>query len=263
MLNKIRGGVHPHDQKERTAGRATETLPLPARLIIPVRQHIGDPAVPTVAKGDLVLKGQIIADLDNGRTPPIHASTSGKVADVGNYPHPLFGQALSIVIEPDGNDQWAEGLPLERKWEDLTAEEMIKIIFRSGIVGMNQRDDRCGAVEDEDRDTVGAPDDQRQTGSPGDERIDAANGAGLIDNRNPIAMRLLGSRETRVAQGLSEFCWEASGAGLVRGLAESQGMRKTNQRRKGFKSHPPHQFILWQSPAPAAVRTARPRIYRY
>ena len=63
------------------------------------------------------------------------------------------------------------------------------------FAGMNQRDRRRRAVEDEDRHAVGTTDDQRQTGAPGDERIDPANSAGLIDNCNPIAMRLLGSRE--------------------------------------------------------------------
>lgn len=136
MIRKIKGGVHPHDQKERTAGLAIETLPLPARLVIPVRQHIGEPAVPTVKVGELVAKGQVIADLANGRTPPIHATTSGKVVDVGTYPHPLFGQAQSVVIEPDGHDAWQEGLLQDRNWDDLSAEELVQIIFRSGIVGM-------------------------------------------------------------------------------------------------------------------------------
>lgn len=136
MLRRIRGGVHPHDRKERTASMAIEALPLPAKLIIPVRQHIGDPAVPTVKIGDLVAKGQIIAELGNGRTPPIHATTSGKVVDVGNHPHPLFGQAQSVVIEPDGKDDWQEGLLQSRDWKNLSADEMIGLIFQNGIVGM-------------------------------------------------------------------------------------------------------------------------------
>jgi len=105
-------------------------------LIIPVRQHIGDAAIPSVKVGDLVKKGQVIADHENGRTPPIHASTSGKVLDIGPYPHPLFGQAQSIVLEPDGQDEWLEGLLVDRKWEELSADELIKLVFRSGIVGM-------------------------------------------------------------------------------------------------------------------------------
>lgn len=136
MLRKIRGGVHPHDQKERTAGLAIEALPLPAKLILPVRQHLGDPAVPTVKIGDQVFKGQVVAELGNGRTPPIHAATSGKVVDVGLYPHPLFGQALSVVVEPDGQDRWLEGLLVDRRWEDLAADELVRLIFENGIVGM-------------------------------------------------------------------------------------------------------------------------------
>jgi len=136
LIRRFRGGAHPHAHKERTAPLATVSLPLPAKLIIPVRQHIGDPAIPTVKVGDLVKKGQVIADHENGRTPPIHATTSGKVVDIGTQPHPLFGQAQSIVLEPDGQDEWQEGLLTDRKWEELSAEELIKIVFRAGIVGM-------------------------------------------------------------------------------------------------------------------------------
>jgi len=136
MLRRIKGGAHPLDNKDRTAQLATVELPLPAKLVIPVRQHIGDPAIPTVKVGDLVKKGQVIADHENGRTPPIHASTSGKVVDFGHYPHPLFGQAPSLVIEPDGQDQWLEGLLTNRDWKSLSAQELIQIVFRNGIVGM-------------------------------------------------------------------------------------------------------------------------------
>jgi electron transport complex protein RnfC len=39
-------------------------------------------------------------------------------------------------VESDGLDQWGDGLLKERKWETLSNEEMIDIIFKNGIVGM-------------------------------------------------------------------------------------------------------------------------------
>jgi electron transport complex protein RnfC len=48
----------------------------------------------------------------------------------------LFGLATSIVIESDGQDTWQEGLLTHRDWESLSAEELIRIIFSNGIVGM-------------------------------------------------------------------------------------------------------------------------------
>lgn len=136
MFGKIKGGVHPRDEKNFTVNKKIEFLPIPAKLIIPVRQHIGEPATPIVKVGDIVKKGEIIADIGNGKTPPIHSSTSGKVLDIGDYPHPLFGISPSIVVEADGKDEWKENLLIQRNYENISIDELITIIYRNGIVGM-------------------------------------------------------------------------------------------------------------------------------
>lgn len=136
MLKLFKGGVHPNDNKSFTAGKAIEKPSLPQKVIIPVRQHIGAPCTPLVKKGDKVKKGQIIADSDAFVSSPIHASISGTVVDVGEYVHGVFGRCMAIVIESDGLDQWVEGLPLQRSWEDLSIEELKTIIKQAGIVGM-------------------------------------------------------------------------------------------------------------------------------
>ena len=41
MLRKIKGGVHPHDEKKSTEDKKIEYLPVPKKLFIPVHQHIG------------------------------------------------------------------------------------------------------------------------------------------------------------------------------------------------------------------------------
>ncbi|WP_242445512.1 hypothetical protein [Chromatium okenii] len=60
-LFPIRGGIHPDYHKELSGEQAIEPMPLPARLYIPVQQHIGAPAEILVAAGDAVKKGQLIA----------------------------------------------------------------------------------------------------------------------------------------------------------------------------------------------------------
>ncbi|MBC3796323.1 electron transport complex subunit RsxC [Acetobacterium tundrae] len=136
MMKSFRGGVHPNDRKSYTANKPIETAPLPNKAIIPVRQHIGAPCSPIVAKGDLVKKGQLIATTDAFVSGNVHASISGKVIDVGEYPHPGLGTCLAIVIENDGQDEWAEGIPLKRDWQSLDADSINKIIREAGIVGM-------------------------------------------------------------------------------------------------------------------------------
>jgi electron transport complex protein RnfC len=136
MLKSFRGGVHPNDSKSYTANKAVVTAPLPSKAIIPVQQHAGAPCQPIVAKGDLVKKGQLIATTDAFVSANVHASISGKVIDVGTYPHPIFGTCTAIVIENDGQDEWVEGLPLKRNWETLDVDAIKKIIREAGIVGM-------------------------------------------------------------------------------------------------------------------------------
>ncbi|BBB89765.1 MAG TPA: electron transport complex subunit RsxC [Methylomusa anaerophila] len=136
MAKSFRGGVHPDDCKRYTAAKAIEVAPIPQKLIIPTRQHLGAPCVPTVKVGDLVKKGQIIAEAQAFVASPVHASTSGKVVEIADYPHPVFGTCQAIVVESDGKDEWAEGLPLTRNWGTLDVKELKEIIRQAGIVGM-------------------------------------------------------------------------------------------------------------------------------
>jgi electron transport complex protein RnfC len=136
MSNKIKWGIHPDTHKSSTESKAIETNALPSKVIIPVRQHIGAPCEPIVKKGDVVKKGQLIATSEAFVSSPIHASLSGTVVEVANKPHPIFGEAMAIVIENDGLDQWAEGIPAERNWETLEVKEMVDIVKNAGIVGM-------------------------------------------------------------------------------------------------------------------------------
>ncbi len=62
----------------------------PIRVVIPLSQHIGTPALPTVKVGEKVVKGQCIGDIPDGKSGArIHASISGIVRSVNH----------SIVIE--------------------------------------------------------------------------------------------------------------------------------------------------------------------
>jgi len=136
MAKSFRGGVHPDDRKRYTASKEIQVAPVPEKVIIPVRQHIGAPCSPIVAVGDLVKKGQVIAEAQAFVSSPIHASTSGKVVAIAEYPHPVFGTCMAIVIESDGQDEWLEGLPLSRDWKNIEASEIKEIIRQSGMVGM-------------------------------------------------------------------------------------------------------------------------------
>lgn len=136
MLKSFLGGIHPKGKKEYTSNKVIEVPPLPKKVTIPMNQHIGAPCVPIVKVGDVVKKGQLIAKSEAFMHSPIHASISGKVISITEMPHTTLGKSLSIVIESDGLDQWAEGLPLNREWEKLEVGEIREIIKEAGIVGL-------------------------------------------------------------------------------------------------------------------------------
>ncbi|MGE5421997.1 MAG: electron transport complex subunit RsxC [Ignavibacteriales bacterium] len=136
MLGKIKWGIHPDTHKSATESKAIESHELPSKVIIPVQQHIGVPCAPLVKKGDLVKKGQVIAEAKAPVSTNVHATISGKVVEVSEQPHPYFGKCMAVTIESDGLDEWVDGIPVERDWQKLNKEEIVEIIRDAGIVGM-------------------------------------------------------------------------------------------------------------------------------
>jgi electron transport complex protein RnfC len=104
------GGVHPADNKYLTANKPTVVAAIPQRAIIPLSQHIGAPTKPLVVIGQEVKKGEKIGETTGFVSAPVHASISGKVVAIGNYPHPIGANITSVVIEHDGSDEWVAGL---------------------------------------------------------------------------------------------------------------------------------------------------------
>jgi len=114
-LFKFKGGVHPPEHKTESNGRPVHAAPLPRKLVIPLRQHIGNPAKPVVEVGDRVLKGQVIGEADGYISAAVHASSSGVVTaiDLQPVPHISGLPDLCITIATDGRDEWTEHAPLD------------------------------------------------------------------------------------------------------------------------------------------------------
>ena len=51
---ELPGGIHPAEHKEQSLQLPLGSLPLPPQLVIPLNQHIGNPALPVVQLGDYV-----------------------------------------------------------------------------------------------------------------------------------------------------------------------------------------------------------------
>jgi hypothetical protein len=75
----LRLGLTEYDRKAPFLEREY----IPVRVVLPLRQHIGVPALPVVNVGDKVSKGQAIARPPEGSMGvPVHASIDGRVTDI-------------------------------------------------------------------------------------------------------------------------------------------------------------------------------------
>ena len=136
MFKSFLGGIHPHDGKELAKDQPIEAMPVPQQLVVPMSQHIGAPCAPTVKVGDVVKRGQLIGTSPAFMHADIHAPVSGKVIKIEDRPHSGRISCPSVVIESDGEDVWADGLPLDRDWMAMANEDILGAIQSAGIVGM-------------------------------------------------------------------------------------------------------------------------------
>ena len=138
MLNlfKFKGGVKPPTNKTQSVGLPIIVAPLPSKLVVPLHQSIGGTPRPVVQAGDKVLKGQLIGEADGWISSAIHAPTSGTVLEVARHiqPHPSGLDALCVVIEPDGRDQWIEREALD--YARMAPESVREHLQQAGVVGL-------------------------------------------------------------------------------------------------------------------------------
>lgn len=135
-LDGYYGGVHPSERKEFSEHLALKRFPDPKTVVIPLSQHAGAPANPTVQVGDNVLVGQKIGEAAAFISSPVHSSVSGKVVAIEERPHPTRGQCLSVVIESDGQNTLHESVKPNKSLDSLTPDEIVEIVREAGIVGM-------------------------------------------------------------------------------------------------------------------------------
>ncbi len=130
-------GVHPDDRKRPAADAPVRRMPMPTRLYVPLLQHIGTAARPTVLVGQQVLKGQPVAEPQGMVSAAIHAPTSGTVVAIGEIaaPHPSGLPLAAVTIEADGEDRWADLVGASDPFA-LDPLEIGKRVARAGVVGM-------------------------------------------------------------------------------------------------------------------------------
>ena len=133
---KFKGGIHPLEGKELTAGKELRIAPLFDKYIVPVRQNIGAPPTLTVKKGDAVKKGQHIAEPGGFVSVPLHSPVCGTVGDIVEITGVTGASEQAVEIIADGTDEWDTGLDPIPDWADTEKDVLKKRILDAGIVGM-------------------------------------------------------------------------------------------------------------------------------
>jgi len=122
--------VHPPEMK-LTEEKDIIDPPLPEKLILHLKQHIGKPAVPIVGVGDEVSIYQKIAESDDFVSAAVHSPVKGKVVSIEAYPHPDGKDETAIIIEPNKEQPTPDS-----HGKRPSPDKIIKKIQDAGIVGL-------------------------------------------------------------------------------------------------------------------------------
>ncbi len=135
-LFKFHGGVHPPTHKAESTRTPIARMPMPAKLVIPFHQHVGNIAKPLVQAGDHVLKGQLIGLPEDGISSAIHASTSGTITEIGMQvvAHASGLPDLCATLVPDGKDEWITRSGMDfRESKNADVRQVLRL---AGVVGL-------------------------------------------------------------------------------------------------------------------------------
>lgn len=137
-LGTLHGGLRLPGHKAESTRQKILDIPVPSQLVLPIAQHVGDPAQPIVGIGERVLKGQLIAENVGTLGAPVHASSSGKVIAIEPWPvSRRYGDtAPCIVIECDGKDEAIQRADAPTNFTRLEAPDVLRKILQGGIVGL-------------------------------------------------------------------------------------------------------------------------------
>ena len=129
-------GIHPAENKDFTKDKPIERIPFSDTYLLPLSQHIGKPSKPIVRKGQIVKRGERIAEPDGFVSVALHSPVDGVIEDIGLYPGPRGVEQLAIKIKTDkySSQQFIIGGPVNV--DELTEKEFISHVQGAGIVGL-------------------------------------------------------------------------------------------------------------------------------
>lgn len=131
MSKSLNGILVKHHKN--TENCATEIMPIPDKVVIPMSQHIGKPCDLAVKLTDEVKVGQLIGAQAGFIGAPIHSSVSGKVTGIEDIVLSNGASCKAVVITTDKLQTPAETVkpPVVTNFD-----EFITAVKESGLVGL-------------------------------------------------------------------------------------------------------------------------------
>ncbi|MBO1305831.1 electron transport complex subunit RsxC [Enterococcus sp. 669A] len=108
---------------------------IPERVYVPMQQHIGAPAEAVVEVGDHVKAGDLIAEAGGFVSANTHATISGTVIDILDWPDNSGGEVPTIVIKKEENEVREAPEKIE-SFDNLDKDALVERVTEAGVVGM-------------------------------------------------------------------------------------------------------------------------------
>ncbi|MFR5875853.1 MAG: electron transport complex subunit RsxC [Eubacterium sp.] len=132
----FKSGIHPYEGKSLAKDEKIIEIRDAETMVFPMSQHIGAPAVPVVKIGDRVLMGMKIGEASSFVSSPVYSSVSGKVKMIEDRPMVNGGLSKCIIIENDFLNEADENFGKADNIDELSHDEIVKLISNAGIVGL-------------------------------------------------------------------------------------------------------------------------------
>ena len=132
----FRHGISPATEKARTRDSAIRQFPFAPLLLVPLLQHTGRPAIPTIREGEEVTRGARLAKPDGEMSVAMHAPATGVVERIGLVPSGKGPMVPGIYLRtlPASTQEVAEGTPCPV--DSATPEMILEAIQNAGVVGL-------------------------------------------------------------------------------------------------------------------------------
>ncbi len=133
---RFKHGVYLPDEKDDTRTLPIRHFDFPPVLVVPLSQSFGKPALPTVAEGQEVTRGEVIAVPDGFLSVAIHAPATGRVRRIGHAPTIQRQVQTAIFIEPHpgSTQEILTDMPCDAL--QSSSSQIIDAIQHAGIVGL-------------------------------------------------------------------------------------------------------------------------------